>query len=187
MGKPFQKRLVVARYKEDTNWTKDIPADWQAIIIQKQTEDLPGDIPNAGREPASFFYAVAINYDDIKPDDLWGFVQGAPFDHCPNFMDKLYQEPDGYTPLGGHSTKTADGTGMPTHPNLPLAEKYQEWLARPFPGSVEFTPGGQFMVRGRDLLKHPKEWYVKLMDDVTPAYNAYIAERLWAEMFKDAE
>lgn len=183
MAKPISKRLVIARYKEDISWVDRLPEGWTPVVIQKKTEELEGDMPNAGREPASFLFAVARDYSRIKPDDLWAFVQGNPFDHCVNFLDKLLQEPDGYTPLGGHSTMISDGTGMPTHPRLPLAEKYEEWIGRPFPGTVVFTPGGQFMVRGRDLLRYPRDWYLKVMDEVTPAYNPYIAERIWAEIY----
>lgn len=182
------KRIVIARYKEDVSWVDRLPAGWIPTVVQKQTEELEGDMPNAGREPSSYFFAIAKHYKDIQPDDLWAFVQGNPFDHCPGFLDKLLREPDGYTPLGGGQFDSpdyhwSDGKGHPTHGNLPVKEKYEEWLNKPFPGRVEFTPGAQFMVRGRDLLKYPLEWYIKLMDDFTSEYNPYVAERLWAQIY----
>lgn len=180
-----RRRLVIARYKEDLGWLDKLPAEWEPVVIQKQTEDLPGDIPNAGREPTSFLFAIARDYNQIKPSDVWAFVQGSPFEHCPNFMDQLQvlSNVEKYTALGGHDRKVTDGVGWPDHPNLPVKELYEKWLNRPFPGIVEFTPGGQFIVRGRDLLRHPKKWYIQVMDDATPAWNTYVLERIWSEVF----
>jgi len=183
MGEPVQKRIVIARYKEDITWIDKLPEGWHPIVIQKKTEDLQGDMPNAGREPASFLFAVARHYSQIKPDDIWAFVQGNPFDHGPDFPDILYKEPEGYMPIGGHSLKQCDDNGAPDHPNIPLKELYEKWLKRPCPKVLHFTPGGQFMVRGRDLLRFPLKWYVGVMDDVTPAWNCYVMERIWGEIY----
>lgn len=187
MGAAIQKRIVVARYKEDITWLDRLPADWIPVVIQKQTEELEGDIPNAGREPASFLFAVARAYDQIKPDDVWAFVQGTPFDHCPNFLDKLEvlsRDLKGYERLGGDTPKYCDENGGPDHPNIPLKELYEKWLGRPCPKLLKFSPGGQFMVRGQDLLRYPREWYVDVMDDVTPAWNCYVFERIWGEVYR---
>ncbi len=177
-------KLIIARYKEDVTWTNDL-VDWQPVVIQKRTEEIEGDIPNAGREPASFLFAIARDYDQIKPDDVWGFVQGAPFDHCPNFFDQLQvlYHCSGYVPLGGHSLKDCDDNGAPDHPNIPLKELYEKWLKKPCPKTLQFTPGGQFITTGRDLLKYPRQWYLEVMDDVTPAWNCYVLERIWSHVY----
>lgn len=186
MAEPIQKRLVVARYKEDVGWLDQLSSDWTPIVIQKKTEELDGDMPNAGREPASFLFAVARAYSQIKANDVWAFVQGRPFDHCPNFMDQLEvlsRNCTGYVALGGHTLKQCDDNGAPDHPNLPLKELYEKWLERSCPKLLDFAPGGQFMVRGKDLLRFPLQWYIEVMDDVTPAWNAYVLERIWSEVF----
>lgn len=184
MDRPVHKKiLVIARYKEDVGWVDKLSEDWTPMVIQKQTEELKGDVPNAGREPASFLFAVAIYYDQIKPDDVWAFVQGDPFPHVTNFFDKLERPVHGYLPLGGEGLKTCDDNGAPDHPNIPLKELYEKWLNRPCPKELHFTPGGQFMVRGADLLKYPLEWYVQVMDDVTPGWNCYVMERIWGEIY----
>lgn len=178
-------RIVIARYKEDISWIDKLPNHWLPIVIQKQTEELEGDMPNAGREPASFLFAVAKHYQNIKPNDTWAFVQGDPFPHVTNFFDKLEQVVDGYTSLGGDRDKTCDDTGAPDHPNIPLKELYEKWLKRHCPQQLSFTPGGQFIVNGKDLLKYPREWYIQVMDDVTPAWNCYVMERIWREIYAD--
>lgn len=176
------RHLVVARYKEDTAWTDQL-TDWRVIIIQKETEELKGDIPNAGREPASFLYAIGRHYDEIKPTDVWAFVQGRPFDHCPNFMDKLDHPVTGYVPLGGDTPKTCDDSGRPDHPNLPVKEKFEAWLGQECPRTLKFHAGGQFMCTGRELLRYPRDWYVTVMDDTTTAWNAWVWERIWGYAF----
>jgi hypothetical protein len=177
------KRLIVARYKEDTEWVKQASSEWVKIIIQKETEELKGDMPNAGREPASFLFAVAKYYDLIKPDDTWAFVQGNPFPHCTDLVDLLDRPVTDYTPLGGQTFKQCDDAGAPEHPNLPVKELYEKWLKRTCPKVINFTPGGQFMVRGRDLLRYPRSWYIEVMDDATPAWNCYVLERIWSEVY----
>jgi hypothetical protein len=174
----IKKTLVVAKYKEDTNWTKDVASDWRVLIITKDV-----DIPNAGREAASYFYAIIKHYNQIKPQDIWAFSQGNPFDHAPDIVTQLNQPIEGYTALGGHVTKTTDGNGGDDHPNLPVKEKYELWLKKDFPGHIEFKPGAQFMINGQAILKHPKDWYIQMMDNSTEAYNPYVLERLWPEIF----
>ncbi len=174
---------MIARYEEDISWANDL-RDWTKIVVQKENGKDLADMPNAGREPASFCWAIAKHWNEIKPKDVWAFVQGKPWDHCPSLRESL-DRPDlvkGYTPLGG--TKTVEGDGSPDHPNLPVARKYREWFGQDWSGPREFTPGGQFMVLGRDILASPKDSYVYLMDDVTTAYNAWVAERLWSKIFE---
>jgi hypothetical protein len=183
MGRPLQ-RIVVARYKADIGWLSRFPG-WTHTVIQKQTEELEGDMPNAGREPAAFLFAIAKYYDTILPDDIWVFVQDHPFDHCPDLEVLVRQSFTEFKWLGGHSLKLSDGEGKQDHPNLPVAEYYEKWTGKPWHEGkeVSFAPGGQFMVTGEVLLQHPREYYVELMDDVTPAYNAWCAERLWESIF----
>lgn len=183
MAQFVQKHLVVARYKEDVTWVNQLK-NWNAIVIQKQTEELVGDMPNAGREPSSFFFAVGRNYDSIQPDDIWAFVQGNPFDHCPELFTELERSTKGFRWLGS-ARKITDGTGKPEHPNLPVADKYKEWLERKWSENITFCPGGQFVLLGRNLLHYPREWYLRLMDDFTTAYNAWVAERLWGKIYAD--
>lgn len=183
MAEPV-RRIVVARYKADITWLDRFPG-WVHTVIQKQTEELEGDMPNAGREPASFLFAIAKYYDTIAPDDIWVFVQDHPFDHCPD-LEVLVQKPfTDFAWLGGDKLKMSDGEGRQDHPNLPVAEYYEKWTGRPWAEGqqVSFAPGGQFMVKGDAILRRPKGYYIEVMDDVTPAYNAWCAERLWEPIF----
>lgn len=184
-NKSVQKYLVVGRYKADIGWLKDIPSDWQQIVVQKQTEYEPGDMPNVGREPAAFCHAILQHYAAIRPSDTWAFVQDHPFDHCPNFATLLNQPIRNFEWFASGELKTSDHTGNPYDLNLPVAELYEKWTGIEWqPGQhVDFAAGGQFMVTGKQLLRHSKKYYQVLYDDVCIDRNAWVAERLWAAIF----
>ncbi len=177
-------RIVIARYKEDTAWVTQLPDHWQPIVVQKTTEDVAGDMTNVGREPASFALAILYNWSKIKPNDIWAFVQGNPFDHAPDLLNQLNQPVDGFHWLG-EINKHTDGQGQPFDCNIPVARLYEQWTDRKWPDNhqVEFAAGGQFVLNGADILKHEENYYLRFMGDVCKDRNAWVAERLWAEIF----
>lgn len=183
MDKSLQK-IVVARYKADISWLDKLPG-WIPIVIQKQTEELEGDMPNVGREPGAFCQAIMNHYDDIRSTDVWAFVQDNPFDHCLDLELLLSQPCTSFRWLGGKTLKESDGNGGHDHPNLPVAEYYERWTGRKWfeDKRVLFAPGGQFMVTGLELLQHPKAFYWEMRDDVSIEWNAWVAERLWESIF----
>ena len=181
MDKPIQKYLVVARFREDTGWTDRLEG-WNIITVQKEDNGMPGDMPNVGREPSSFCHAIAERYDSITPTDVWAFVQGRPFDHCPDVIERMNAYKSSFQWLGEPGKSTLSN-GAPDHPGLPVAEKYKEWLDREFIGSIDFAPGGQHIVEGQNILARPKDFYEFLKDDFAVGENAWVAERLWKEIY----
>ena len=164
--------IVVARYTEDTSWADGLDA-W---IVQKDT-----DLPNRGREPSSFVWAILQAYERLE--GTWAFVQGNPFDHCPDLLARINDPVSGYVPLGSWHT-TSDAEGRPHHLGVPVGMYYEAWLGRPFPGEVRFTAGGQFMVTADVIRKHPREFYQRLYDDLMRGgLVPYAAERLWPVIF----
>ncbi len=178
--------IVVARYEADVTWLDKLP-DWVPTVIQKQTEELEGDMPNVGREPAAFLYAIMQHYDNIKSNDVWAFVQDNPFDHCPDLLQLIYKPFNDFEWLGGDKLKQSDGDGKQDHPNLPVARLYTKWLGKEWADDkqVSFAPGGQFIVKGSALLQYPPEFYEQLYDDVCEDYQAWVAERLWESIFNE--
>lgn len=186
--------LVVARWREDLDWLEHVPAGWVCSVVQKRdAEDGPGDVPNVGREPASFLWWITRGWDDIAPAALYGFVQGDPFPHCPDLLGCLERAAargvDGFEPLAGDRSHPlqvlSDGVGNPHHAGLPVAFWYEKWLGRPFPGEVGFWAGGQFVVTGEALLGRPRRWYERVLDDVVsrPDPLPWVLERLWPVIF----
>lgn len=174
------KTLVVARWQEDAGWLDQVPADWTIRVVQKDD-----DLPNRGREPASFLHAIIGEYDTIGAGETWAFVQGNPFDHCPDLLNRLDRPVAWFSPLGT-CPYYSDGVGRPHHHGVPVARCYESWLGKPFPdGEIEFWAGGQFAVTGEALRSRPVEFwramYGDLMagEDLTP----WAAERLWPAIF----
>lgn len=167
------KTIVVARHNEDTGWVMNLPPGWTPVIVQKGEH-----LPNEGREPASFLWAM----QRLTPTGTIAFVQGDPFDHCPNLFDVLTKPVKKFTWLGdtNHST---DSWGAPHHMGLPLGEKHEEWLGRPFHGTVWFGAGGQFVIPGSFLKKHTKKFYADMQAEACIGEHAWIFERIWESLW----
>lgn len=173
------KYLIVARWNEDRNWLDHIPDGWQLVLVQKDV-----DVPNVGREASSYFYAIDLLYRKIQPEDTLAFMQGMPFDHCPEAL-RVLRDVDEFTYLND-ILKRCDGTGKPDHPYLEIKELYEKWVRKDFPGSVKFSPGAQFMVSGKDILKRPRKKYKKMYEEMClDKYRPYVMERLWMSYFKE--
>jgi len=83
-------QLVVARYRENLNWVRNIPPQIEAIIYDKSSEDLLGgsiSLPNVGREAHTYLHHIVANYDGLP--DFTVFAQGKPFDHAFDFHKVL--------------------------------------------------------------------------------------------------
>jgi hypothetical protein len=107
--------LVIARYKENLSWLKDIPTNFNTFIYNKDDSIPPTrvftrngwinkgaipspinapqnasiiNLPNIGREADTYLTHIINNYDNLA--DITIFCQGSPFDHSPDIL-KLFQ------------------------------------------------------------------------------------------------
>lgn len=150
---------VVAKCYENTDWTKDL----HAVIVEKDV-----DMPNVGREPASYFYYIIANYNALKGD--YCFLQGHPFDHIT--LDDLKN-----TRYPGVSY-VCNGNGAPDHSGLPV-DAIVESLGLPVSEKYLFKRGCQFRVSAEKIRERPIEFYLKCfamacMDERFP----YVFERI---------
>ena len=93
---------VVARYKENVDWTINIP---KATIYNKFWTP---DLPNMGKEAHTYLSHIVGNYNDLAKTTV--FVQGDPFPHLPRPKWKSRDEflrvcrgekdVDGFLPFG---------------------------------------------------------------------------------------
>lgn len=173
------KTLVVARWTEDVSWAASVTG-WRVMLVQKGT-----DVPNRGREPSSFLWAIDRLYDETEPDDTLAFVQGHPFDHCPDLLNRLVEPVTRFSPLGFWHT-FSDANGGPHHRGVPVGACYEAWLESPFPGTVEFTAGGQFAISGEALQAHSAEVYQRIYNDLMAdeGMKPWAVERLWPAIFR---
>ena len=87
-------QIVIARYNENLDWTKDLS---NVVICNKglpMVKDLYGHqiingLKNVGREGHTIYSYIYDNYHTLH--DYTVFLQGNPFDHCPEILDKLQE------------------------------------------------------------------------------------------------
>lgn len=89
--------VVIARYKEDVNWVKNLELPYliinkgppiQDIDIQNNSISVPNSIE--GREAHSYLWYIVDNYDKL-PDKVI-FLQADPFEHQPDILKILKKE-----------------------------------------------------------------------------------------------
>lgn len=168
--------VVVAKYKEDISW---IPPGLCVYVYDKGPD---GNIPNVGREAETFARFIVEKYDDLREDDTVYFLQGNPFDHCPDILRVLGTPVTHLTPLG--VVYRSDGYGFPEHPGLPIAEKHGMVCACPQKETWDFVAGAQYAVPcTRILAKSHADWrrVHALLQNHTIC--PWTMERLWPCVF----
>jgi hypothetical protein len=184
--------IVVARYHEDVEWTKQFP---NVIIYNKGEEltDISNQIflRNVGREGHTYYKHICDNYDNLT--DYTIFLQGNPFDHSPNIISKLIslhwnRELDiGFEFLSERILNTYL-TGCPHHPGLILSDTYERiFNQRQTNMEIQFGAGAQFIVSKKNILKRPKEFYsniVNILQTSTDPMEGYVVERLHKIIFE---
>ena len=190
--------IVVARYKENVEWTKEFPN----VIIYNKSEPLGEGpegyneimLPNVGREGHTYYKHICDNYDNL--DDYTIFLQGFPFDHSPDILEHLrnyikqYSENKdlniGFEYLSSWMLWT-NLHGCDYHPTLPMADVYEKiFNERKESMEIEFGMGAQFMVSRETILKKPKSFYeniLKLVDYDENPLEVYVLERLQRLIF----
>jgi hypothetical protein len=80
--------IIVARYNENVEWTKQFP---NVYIYNKGTPLGDGYneilLDNVGREGHTYYKYICNNYENLE--DYIIFLQGNPFDHSPNIISNL--------------------------------------------------------------------------------------------------
>ena len=76
--------LVVARYREDLSWLRNIPPAISPCVYDKSPD---GNLPNVGREAHTYLHHICENYDVLA--EFTVFAQGKPFDHAFDFHQTL--------------------------------------------------------------------------------------------------
>ena len=187
-------RIIVARYNEPVIWCKY----FKNIIVYNKGKKLDNGyngyneilLNNVGREQHTFFKHIYDNYDNL--DDYNIFLQGYPFDHYSNTMYKLKEiindkEYNKDFEILSDRNLNCNLSGCPHHPCIPVSETYEK-LFNERKENMEFIfgPGGQFMVSKKNILKHPKEFYLKIVklleNDINPI-EGFVIERFHKVIF----
>ena len=183
--------IVVARYNENLEWTKQ----FSNVIIYNKGIPLTSDfneilLNNVGREGHTYYKYIYDNYDNLA--DYTFFLQGNPFDHSPNIISNLnnyLNNKDLNIDFNFLSTNILNCNlcNCPHHKGLPLIESYEK-LFNERKENMEFTfgQGAQFVVSKKKILQRPKEFYLKIIEmldyDINPI-EGFVIERFHQFIF----
>jgi len=169
--------LVVAQYQEPS-WQVDPLLGFE---VQRVVKDL--DVPNEGRETASFFWWMWQNRHVVDPDTTYTFLQGDPWVH--GILPRNFRPVSRYTPLGTYRVECA-WDGSPHHPGLPLERLWWKWqIADERPPTLKFVAGGQFMIPGSEILKRDAGHYYWMYQQQREEELApWCMERFWPSYWK---
>lgn len=192
-------QIVVARYREDLHWLRNISSDFEVLVYNKSSSCSPTravHLTNVGREAHTYLHHICENYGHLS--DFTVFCQGKPFAHAFDFhrtLQDLIKAPnDGPAFLWlGHivDTDTSDGQLFQTWSKnasgkgLDLRGFYRALWGGEGPDEYSFYLGGQFLVRRELILKQPRSFYerARLLAIAFPE-APHCFERCWDRVFQ---
>jgi len=172
----LNKTLIIARHKEDVNWSDNVD-DWDIHVIQKDQH-----LPNIGREQSSFIWYIIDNYSTLS--GWYAFVQGIPTDHCPNIMKEL-EHVDNKV-LASVMYTCDNFARMQDH--IEMDSIFNSLFKGEAPKQYTFGAGGQFMVNAETIKKRSKQFYKNCYDLIMKQKInkvEYGFERLWETILGD--
>jgi len=189
--------LVVARYREDLNWLRNIPAQIAAVVYDKSANPSAGSIPleNVGREAHTYLHHICERGENLA--DVTVFCQGKPFDHAFDFhqtLRDLAEAPDSAPVFRwlGHIVDTDSSDGQlfrawsknDRSAGLDLAAFHHALFGDDGPGEYAFYLGGQFLVRRELVLRRPRSFYEHAREvSLEFPDAAHCFERCWDRIF----
>lgn len=163
--------IVVARYNENIEWTKqfsNVIIYNKGIPLQNSYEQI--FLNNVGREPHTYYKHIFDNYNNLAEYTI--FLQGNPFDHSPNLISNLNnyinnKELNIDFEFLSEWIISCNIKGCIHHPGLPLIETYEKIFNEKIPNeniNFLFGAGAQFIVSRERILQRPKEFYLNIIE-----------------------
>ncbi len=182
-------KIVIARYNEDISWISQLNTTNIIIYNKGQSLGISNEImiENVGKEGHTFYKYIYDNYDEL--DEYTVFLQGNPFDHLPNtinIINELIQNNSMKFIALSKKLLKCNTTACIYHSDLPLRKTYEYLFNKNQYVNFLFGPGGQFMVHKNEILKHPKEFYLKIVNLLSYTVNpieGYVIERFHPLIF----
>jgi Protein of unknown function (DUF3431) len=200
--------LVIARHEEDLRWMRRVPKEIRITVYNKgNTPALPegfpersaltvSSLPNVGREAHTYLTHLVTRYKDLPCATV--FCQGHPFDHAPDFHDRLLALVSGEEEFGrfrwyGFLDESDDPKGRrlfvpwsknPERLELQTGRLYRELFGEESPEWFYFRGGAQFAVTKETIHSRPREFYQRALDlclSIRLAAHSY--ERIWDRIF----
>lgn len=191
-------QFVVSRFKEDIEWTNDL----SNVVIYNKGESLPKKyneikLDNVGREAHTYYHHIYNNYDNLA--DYTIFLQGDPFDHCVNLINKVNEfrnminKPnfiflsDLIYPTDLSIEQMYDHNNKLCHLPIQKVYNYLYNVYQIYNISFHYGVGAQFIVSKERIREKPREFYLKLikiLDYTNSPIEGYVLERLHGYIFK---
>lgn len=182
--------LVVARYNEPLDWLSAVPKWWEVCIYNKgepvtvDSRHLTTNVQNVGREAETFLHHNVLR----EPRDYTIYLQGNPFDHCPDPLGQanfIMRRGDRVGWLGPHYD-----TDWNVSPHkLDDLGASAVW-SRLFPGHqmprrFSFPAGAQMVVWRSQVAARPPGWW-RLAHEIAKTTDwrvAHCFERFWPAIY----
>lgn len=196
--------VVVARYREPVNWTRNLPQSVRVSLYDKGG-DLPERLfpwarivrlPNVGLEAHTYLEHILTCWDHLATVTL--FCQGHPFDHVWDLHDAARavvagrEAVDGFRWLGNLiDTDDARGrrlfTGWSKNEDgreLRVDLFHQELFGTSLNDMLHFRLGAQFMATAPAIRSRPRSFWERARDLAVSFPDAgHCFERLWDRVF----
>lgn len=158
--------IVVCKYNENISWLRG-----ECVVYDKRVTG------NVGRESESFVRYILEHYDRLPPRVI--FLQGNPFDHCPDLWQRLENHRGGVEALS-NMIVVDDINGCPNHCGLPIKAYIDKYAPEIKQDVFMFGAGAQYIVPRENILSKPVGFWSKIHkshweDQMAP----WILERLW--------
>jgi hypothetical protein len=196
--------VVVARYREPVNWTRNLPACVQVSLYDKGG-DLPEALfpwarivrlPNVGLEAHTYLEHILTRWDELAPVTL--FSQGHPFDHVWDLHDAVRAVVAGRETVStfrwlGNLLDTDDARGRRLFTTwsknrdgreLRVDLFHEHLFGTLLEDLLHFRLGAHFMVAAGTIRSRPREFYERARDlAITFPDAGHCFERLWDRIF----
>ncbi len=201
--------LVVARYREDLSWLRNIPPQIRTTIYDKNPDAPQPDslhlssalrLPNIGREAHTYLHHIITRWETLSP--LTVFCQGKPFDHAFDFhltlrelVEQLASEPENRSVFRwlGHVIDTDDARGqrlfVPWSKNddgheLDLHAFHRALFGCEGPEHYVFQLGAQFVISKALIHSRSLNFYRRALQiSMEFPDAAHCFERSWDQVF----
>jgi hypothetical protein len=175
-------QVVIAKYNENISWAETIA---NKIIYNKgPAMNSVISLPNVGREGHTFAYHIVKNYDNLF--EYTCFLQGHPFDHCPNVLHLIQKPPPKHFNVLAKNISSFNLDSCPIHRGLPLRNCYKMLFNSNSNATYNFGHGAQMIVSRAAIHRHPKEFYQKIITMLSYSVNpieGFVIERFWKLIF----
>lgn len=196
--------LVVARYRERVEWTRNVPVELRVALYDKGGDLDPGTVPravvtrleNVGFEAHTYLHHIVARYDSLAPVTV--FSQGHPFDHVHDMHPFLRGLVAGTERIHGFRwlgfiIDSDDPAGrrlfVPWRKNVDGRELQLDGFCRrlfdePAKAWSHFHVGAQFAVTDAQIRSRSREFYERALELALTFPDAGACfERVWDRVF----